>query len=96
VALAAVLTLAAEHQLPAQETEVPAGFRGAHALLGLDAGSADCLDGSGCWMVLVLHLRIGGRVSDRFPVGLGTNFFSDTESDGSALYSLQALSYPAN
>jgi hypothetical protein len=96
VALAALLTFATVRQLPAQETEVPAGYRGAYGTLGLDGGSGDCLEGSGCWKVLALHLRIGGRVSERFAFGLGANAFADSESDGSALYSLQALYYPFN
>jgi hypothetical protein len=83
-------------QLPAQETEVPAGYRPAYGTLGLAAGSADCLDDSGCRMVLALHLQIGGRVSDRFAFGLGANVFADSEFDGSALFSLQALYYPFN
>jgi hypothetical protein len=44
--------------------------------------------------VLGLHLRIGGRFSERFGVGLGLNFLAGTESDGSSLFSLQALYYP--
>jgi len=94
VALSTVLALAAVAPLAAQETEIPAGYRGAYGSLGLDGGSGHCLEGSGCWRVLGLHIRLGARMSERFAAGLGANLFADLESDGSALYSVQGLYYP--
>ena len=96
VALAVVLTLAVAVPMSAQQSDVPAGYKGAYATLGLDAGSADCLDGSGCWSSVAAHIRLGARMSERFAAGLGANLFADFESDGSALYSVEALYYPFN
>ena len=94
-ALAAAITLASAVPLMAQERDITAGYRGAYATLGLDAGAANCLS-SDCWSSVAAHIRLGARMSERFAVGLGANLFADFESDGSALYSVQGLYYPFN
>jgi hypothetical protein len=95
-ALAAALALATANPLSAQKSDIPAGYQGVCVTLGLDMGRMGCIEDSGCYANVDAHLRLGARLSERFGVGLGASLFGDFESDGSALYSLQALCYPFN